>query len=117
MSTGRWAMLGAWLSLTDNERIPMPVGAQNEMGCLWGDFDRPMQLELDGTTQLLGKMQVLPIRGKREIGFVLSQLDAMPTVRLFETREAYTRDSVFFSGKETLEGFGESVREHLHARC
>ncbi len=67
-------MLGAWLSLTDNERIPMPVGAQNEMGCLWGDFDRPMELDLDGTTQLLGKMQVLPIRGKREIGFVLSQL-------------------------------------------
>ena len=59
-------------------------------------------------------MRAVPL--KREIGFVLPQLDAMPAVGLFETREAYTRDIVFLSGKEALEGFGKSVREHLHAR-
>ena len=39
MRACRWAMLSLWLRLTDNENIPMPIGTQNEMGCLWGAFD------------------------------------------------------------------------------
>src|SRR6266852_1744494 len=110
-------MLSAWLGLTDDERIPVPISTQDEMGGLWGAFDGTMQLDLDGATQLLGKVQVRAIKLKREIGFVLSQLDAMPSVGLFETREAYTRDIVFFSGKKAFESLGEPVREHLHTRC
>src|SRR5712692_2388671 len=116
MRTFAWRMFRLELRLTDDERIPVPISTQNEMGCLWGTFDGTVQLDLDGATELLGKRQVLSVRLKREIGFVLSQWDAMPAIGLFETREAHARDIVLFGGKKAFESLGEPVREHLHAR-
>ena len=69
------SMLVLWFGLTDNERIPMTVSPTHEVSRFGRAFKRAMEFHLDGTAQLLGERQVLAIRGKREIGLVLSQLD------------------------------------------
>ena len=71
----RAGMLVLGFGLTDNERIPMTVSPTHEVSRFGRAFKRAMEFHLDGTAQLLGERQVLAIRGKREIGLVLSQLD------------------------------------------
>ncbi len=75
-----WGMLILSFSLTDDEGIPVSISMQNEMGCLGCSFERAVQFDLDGTTQLLGNGQMFPIRVKREISLVLPQLDGMPPI-------------------------------------
>ncbi len=70
-----WSMLVVWFGLTDNERIPMAVSPTNEVSRFGRAFRWTMEFDLDGAAQLLGERQMLPIRLKREVGLVLSQLD------------------------------------------
>ncbi len=105
-------MVSTWLGLTDNEDIPMAVSTQDEMSRPGCTFDRTMHLDLDGAAQLLGKRQMLPVRGKREIGLVLSQLNRMPTIGLLETRETASFTQ-FSHRKEAFEGLIQTIRQHL----
>ncbi len=112
MLAGAWGMLLLWLRLTDDEGIPVPISTQDKMGCLWGAFEGTMHLHLERTPQLLGDVQMLPIRGKREISLVLSQLDTMPTIgRLPAGKTAWLPK--LSPGKAAFEGLVQTIRHHL----
>ena len=114
MCTGVRMMLALWLRLTNNQGVPMPIGPQHKMSSLRSSFDGTMQLDLQGTAQLLGDGKMLVVRGKLKVSLMLPQLDGMPTVRLFEAGEAYTRDLVLLGSQKPFEGFRQSIREHLY---
>jgi len=75
-----------------------------------------MKFDLDGATQLLGQVQMLAIRGKLKVRFMLSELDGVPPMRLFETWKPHIRDTCLFGSKEVFESLTQSIREHLNGR-
>src|SRR5713226_1917012 len=105
-------MLILGFSLADDESIPMPIRTQDKMCCPGRSFNRTMQLDLDGATQLLGDRQMLATIGKREIGLVLSQLNGMPSIRFLETGETSLLTQ-FAHGKEAFEGLIQTISQHL----
>lgn len=111
----REKMFGLWLGFTDNQSIPVSICPIDQVTGLGDAFDRAMQLDLEGTAQLLGNRQMLPIRGKREIGFVLAQLNGMPAIGLLETGES-ARFTQFSAGKEAFECLIQAVCQHLDSR-
>jgi hypothetical protein len=73
-----------------------------------------MQLDFEEATKLLGDNEVFVVLMQIAIFAVLSQLDGMPPVRLFEAREADTRNSVLFCHKKPFEGLREAICKHLY---
>ncbi len=112
MSTDRRCMFILWFGFADDEGIPMTVSTQDEMSRLGSSFYWAMQLDLDQATQLLGERQMFPVRGKREIGLVLSQLNRMPTIGLLETWETALLTK-FSHRKEAFESLIQTICQHL----
>ncbi len=113
-----WKMLSMWLSLANNESIPMTISTMDEVNRLWSTFYRAMHLDLEGFPDLRRDMQVFAVSIKPHIAAcaILPQLDRMPAIRLLETRKAHIRDAQLAGPKESFEGLGKSIRKHLHSR-
>lgn len=114
MLTGGWKVLVSWFRLTDDERIPLPISSVNKMYRLRNTHDLPMQFDLEEATELLGHHKVLLILMQIAIFAILSELDAMPPIRLFEAGKADTRDVVLPGGKKPFEGLTETISKHLY---
>src|SRR3989440_5709024 len=115
MSAGTWIMCCLGSGFTHNQSVPMPISTQDKMCCFRCCLYWTVQLDLDRTSQLLGDDEMLPIRGKLKIRYVLPQLDRVPAVGLLETRETNTRESVLFGSKIAFERFREAICKHLHS--
>ncbi len=102
------------LCLTDNERIPMPIGAVNQMHGFGRAFYGAVQFDLEGFPQLSWNDQVLLIFMQIGVFAVLSELNGVPTMRLLKPRKANIRKTQLFNGEETLKGLRETVSQHLH---
>ncbi len=112
MRTGRRAMFSLWVCFTDDECVPVTISTMHEVSRLGRSLDGPMHLDLDGAAQLLGERQMLPVRGKREIGLVLSQLNGMPAIWLLEPGKAALLTE-FSQRKEPFEGLVQAICQHL----
>jgi hypothetical protein len=94
MGTFRGYMFSLWFSLTDDQRVPMPIGPEYEVHCLRSTHDRPVQLDFEEVTKLLRDNEVFLVLMQIAIFAVLSELDGVPPIRLFEAGEADARDVV-----------------------
>jgi hypothetical protein len=113
MITGAWKMFGLGLGFADDESVPMPVSTQDQMHGLWGSFYRTMKLDLEGFAHLFWDHEMFLLFMQIDIFAILSQVDRVPTVRLFETRETHARDVVLLGSQKPLERLPETVSEHL----
>ena len=113
MRTCGWGMFSLWVSLADNQRIPMPIGSEYQVNRFRRAFHRAVQLDLEEVTELLGHHKVFLILMQINIFAILSKLDAMPPVRLLEAGEAALL-AQFFHGKKAFQRFGEPVSKHLN---
>ncbi len=105
-------MYSLWVCFTDDECVPVTISTTHEVSRLGRSLDRPMHLDLDLAAQLLGERQMLPVRGKREIGLVLSQLNGMPAIGLLEPGKAALLTE-FSHCKEAFEGLVQAICQHL----
>lgn len=112
--TRREGMVRVRISLTHDERIPMPISPMHQVNGFGGSLYRAMQLDLEEMPQLLGDNQMFLVLMQIAVFSVLSQLDTMPVIWLLEAREAYTRDVILLSGKKALERLRETISQHLH---
>jgi hypothetical protein len=108
-------MFALGFRFTDDEGIPMTIRTMNQVDRLRSSRDRTMQLDLEEMTELFRDNEVLLILMQIAVFSILSQLDRMPPIRRFETREANTRDGVLPGNQEPFEGFGEAISKHLYA--
>jgi len=114
MLTGTWCVFVLWLCFADNQRVPMPIGAVNQVHRLGGTHDRPVQLDLEEMPHLLRDNEVFLILMQIAIFAILPKLDGMPPIWLLETRETNTGDVVLLGGKKAFEGLREAICEHLY---
>jgi hypothetical protein len=112
MFTRGWQMLSLWLGFTHNQGVPVSISPEHQMTGLRDSFEGPMQLDLEGCPQLLGDTEVGASGGKLKVCLVLTQLDGVPSIRLFEAGEA-TLLIQYSQGKEPFEGFIQAISEHL----
>lgn len=82
--------------LADDQGIPVPVRAQDEMGRHWRAFQGAMQLDLEQAAQLSGQVQMLPVLVQPDITAhrVLAELNRVPAVRRLEAGEAHRKAEV-----------------------
>ena len=107
-------MLVLWLSLADNQGIPMSIRTQDQMDRFRRPLNGPMQLDLEAMPDLLGHNEVFLVLMQVHIFAVLAQLDGMPAVRLLETGEAYSRDAMLLGCKKALERRTQTISQHLN---
>src|SRR5579862_2098243 len=105
------------LRLTDDERIPVVVSAQDEMRRDGSALQWAMQFDFQQFAQLRGdvKMRVVCIQPDITTGGVLTQLDRMPAVRRLEAGET-TGMAQLLRGEKPFEGFAEPIRQCLDRR-
>ncbi len=113
MRASTWEVFILWLSLTDDERVPVTVRTQNKMYCLRGSHDLAVQLDLERLAYLSRHDEMLLVLMQIDIFAVLPQLDGVPPVRFLEAGEAALLTQ-FFHGKEAFQSFGEPVSQHLY---
>lgn len=109
-----WLMFGIGLRLTNDERVPVPIGTQDQVYCFRSALKRTMQLDLEDMSYLFRDDEMFLVFVQIAIFAVLSQLDRMPTVRLLEAREANARNGMLLGGKKTFERLTQAVGKHLH---
>src|SRR6266536_5415906 len=73
-----------------------------------------MQLDLEAMPDLLGHDEMFFVLMQVHVFAVLSELDGMPTVRLLEPREAYSREALLPGGKKALERRTQTISQHLN---
>ena len=73
-----------------------------------------MEFDLEEMSQLLRHDQMLLVLMQRAVLPVLPQLERVPAVRLLETWEANTRDSILLGGEEPLKRLREPICKHLY---
>ena len=117
MLTRGWFMLGMWQSLTHDEGVPMPIRTMYQVNRLGCALNGTMQLDLEEVSELLGHKKMFLILMQIAIFAVLSQLNGVPAVWLFETREAHIRNAQLFGIEKALERFGEAISQHLYRGC
>lgn len=100
---------------TDNESIPVIIGAQDKIHGLRCSFKRTVHLDLERFAQLRWYDQMLFVFVQIGIFPILPQLDGVPLVALLEAREPSLHGK-FFPGEEPFEGLGESVGKSLDRR-
>ncbi len=116
MLTRTWCVLALRFNLTDEQRVPMSIGPEYEVHRLRSPLYRAMQLDFEEVTKLLGHHKVFLLPIQIAIFAVLSELDGVPPIRLFEAGEADTWDVVLLGGKKACEGLREAICKHLY-RC
>ena len=112
MRTCRRAMFSLWVCFTDDECVPVTISTTHEVSRLGCAFNGTVQLDFDQSPQFLGERQMLPVRGKREIGLVLSQLNGMPAIGLLEPGKA-ALFTEFSHRKEPFESLVQAICQHL----
>lgn len=102
--------------ITDDEDIPVPVGAVNEMSGFGSPFQRTMLLDLEAATEFLWDVKPLCFGVEEHIsaGAVLPKLDGVPAVSRLEARKANRWYAKLFTTKEPLEGFVEPMGKSLY---
>lgn len=115
LASGR-EVFGVWFSLTDDERIPVPIRAMNKMHGFGSTLYRTMELDLEKLPQLRRNMQMFVIDIQPHItgGSVLPELNRVPAIRLFEPGEPDTRNTQRFSSEKPFERLGEAISKHLY---
>jgi hypothetical protein len=98
--------------LTGDQRIPVPIGPQDQMTRLGYAFNGAVQLDFQEQPNLAGDTQMLAIVMQAEIFWMLAQLNAMPAVGRLEAREA-ARDALLFAREIPSEGFVQPISHHL----
>jgi hypothetical protein len=116
MLTATWGVLSLWFRLTNDQRVPMSIGSLHEVYRLGCSLDLPMQLDLEEVPKLLRHHEMFFILMQIAVFAVLSELDGVPPIRLFEAGETDTGDVVLFGGEKPFEGLGEAISQHLY-RC
>ena len=106
-------MFTLWLSLTDDQGIPMSIRTQDKMDCFRLALYRAMHLDLENMPQLLRDNEVLFVLVQIDIFSILPELDRVPLVALLEARKAYLH-SKLFAGKKPFERLGETISQHLY---
>ena len=116
MLTDARSMFGMWLRLTDDECVPVSISTMYQVNRLGRALDSAVHLDLEGFPDLGRDMHMLVIRIQPHIAAcaVLSELDRVPAVRLFETREAHIGNAQLFGSEKTFERFGETISQHLY---
>ena len=114
MLTCGGSVLGMWLHLTDNERIPVSISTVYQVNRLGSSLYRTMEFDLEEMSQLLRHDQMLLILMQKAVLTVLPQLDRVPAVRLLETWEANTRNIILLGGEEARKRLREPVCKHLY---
>lgn len=117
MLTRTWCVLGLRFSLTDEQCVPMSIGPEYEVHRLRGTHYWAMQLDFEEVTKLLRHHEVFLLPIQIAIFAVLSELDGVPPIRLFEAGEADTWDVVLLGGKKPFEGLREAICKHLYCCC
>src|SRR5215471_15701286 len=105
-----------WLCFANDESVPVFIHTQDEVSGFGGTFYWMVQLDFDASTQLLRDRKMLATLGKREVCFMLSELDGMPPIRFLETGEPNVRDTQLFGCQISFESLTQSIREHLDGR-
>ena len=102
--------------LTDDERVPMAIGAQDEMGGHGRAVKPAMHLDLEQSADLGRHVQMRPVFIQPHIAAhgVLAQLDAMPAIRGLEPGKTTGKTEVF-PLKVAFERLAEPVRQRLHS--
>ena len=100
---------------THDESVPMPIGPQNEMSRFRCSFKRSMKFDLDRTSQFGRDHEVFLVFMQIAILAILSELNRVPLIALFETRESHFQGKLF-TGKKAFEGLTEPIGKHLY-RC
>ncbi len=98
--------------LTDNQRVPVPISPQDQMTRLGGALYRAMQLDFEQQTHFAGDTEMLAIFMQAEVLPMLAQLNRVPSVGLFEAREA-TGQALFFAREIPPECFIQPISKHL----
>ncbi len=105
--------------IADDENVPVPVGAIDEVSGLGVTFERPVLLDLEAATEFPGNPQppgsFTGVEEHVSSAPVLAKLNAMPAVSGLEARKADLL-SKLFAVKESLESLVESAREGLNGR-
>ena len=105
--------------IADDEDIPVPVGAIDEVSGFGTTFELPVLLDLEAATELLGNPQppgsFAGVEEHVSSAPVLTNRNAMPAVSGFEARKANLLTKLF-AVKKSLESLVESAREGLNGR-
>ncbi len=104
-----------WLSLTDDESIPVFISPQDQMHGLGCTFDGTMHLDLQGFPQLLRDDEVLLLLMQIAIFAILPEVDGMPPVRSLETGETHIGNTMLLGGKKAFERCTQAVSQHLNS--
>ena len=111
-----WRMLGLWLRLTDDERVPVSIRPMHKVHGLGCALESTVHLDLEGFADLSRDMQMLVIGIQPRIaaGAVLSELERVPAVRLLETRETHIRNTHLSGLEKPFKRFREAISQHLN---
>ena len=117
--TGTSCLLVAFLFrwLTDNERIPVAIGAQDQMSRLGCALSWPVQLDLQEQAQLRRNVQVLPVSVEPDIAAlgILAKLNTMPAIGRLEAWEA-TGEAMLLECEIPPQRLIQSISQRLHRR-
>lgn len=106
-------MLRVRISLTHDERIPMPISPMHQVNGFGCSLYRAMELDLEEMPHLLGDNQLFAVLMQLAVFSIVSQLDTMPAIWLLEPREAYTRNVLLLGGNKALKRLRETISQHL----
>ncbi len=113
MGTRAGGMLCLRNGFAHDERVPMPIGTQDQMDRLRGPLYRAMHFDLEGLAQLGRNDEMLRILVQRDIFAILPELERVPAIRPFEAWEPNPCVECL-TGKEPFEGLGEAIGKRLH---
>ncbi len=101
--------------LTDDEHVPMSIGAQEEVSTLWCSLERAMLFDLQRASELLRHSELAGIGVEVDIPppAVLPQMYLVPAVCALKARKANLLPKLF-AVKEALERLIESVGKGLY---
>src|SRR5487761_2066270 len=108
------AVLILWRRLANNQRVPVTIGAHDEMRHHRRPFQGAMHLDLHEFAQLGRNMEVCAVVVEPHIATrrVLAQLNGMPAIGCLEAGEAHWQTEVF-QLKRAFERLAEPVRQRL----
>ena len=116
MRTDVGFMLLRWLSFTDDQSVPMPIGTANQVNRLRDALYGTMQLDLEEVTELLRHNEVFLVIVQIAILAILSELDGMPAIGRLEPRETNASNIILLGNEKAFEGLGQSICQHLYHR-
>lgn len=108
------SLLVVWGRLTHNERVPVPIRTQDQMGGHGRAHQRAVELDLQQPSQLGRHMQMRPVHIQPDITAerVLAQLNRVPAIGRLEAWKA-DRHSQVLHLEIAFERLAEPIRQRL----